>query len=174
MALIRPELARWLHPRRELLAAVALALLGGWIASRGGWLLLLLGAAVLVLGVGWGVGSWRRLAFRREVSAPGVVEIDEGAIRYYATRALGGTIALRDLAEIRLLRLNGHDHWRLRTRGGEALLIPTEAKGADQLANAFTALPGLDLGRVSAALAQRGGPSLRVVWTAPDRIIKPG
>lgn len=91
----------------------------------------------------------------------------EGEIRYFGARAIGGTLALRELSEIRLLRLNGHDHWRLKTRGGEALLIPVEAKGADRLADAFAALPGLDLGRVSAALAQKAGPSLRIVWEAP-------
>lgn len=164
--MIRPELAQWLVPRRELFAAILLALLGAWIASRGGWFLFALGAAVFATGAGWGIGSWRRLAFRREIAAPGMVEIDEGAIRYFAARALGGTVPLRELAEIRLLRLNGHDHWRLKTRDGQALLIPVEAKGADQLADAFTALPGLDLGRVSAALAQKDGPSLRVVWSA--------
>ena len=98
----------------------------------------------------------------------------EGEIRYYGARAIGGTAALRDLTEIRLLRLNGHDYWRLKTRGGEALLVPVEAKGADRLADAFTALPGLDLGRVSAALAQKGGPSLRIVWTAPNSATRSG
>ena len=167
MGLIRPELAQWLAPRREAAAAIALTLLGAWVISRGGWFFLGLGAGLLALGLGWVRGSLRRLAFRRDVSAPGVLELDEGEIRYFAARALGGSVALRDLAEIRLIRLNGHDHWRLKTRDGQALLVPTEAKGAEQLADAFAALPGLDMGRVSAALGQRGGPSLRVVWTAP-------
>ncbi|MFD1794576.1 hypothetical protein FQV27_07195 [Paracoccus aurantiacus] len=174
MGLIRPELARWLAPRREFIASALGIALSGWIASRGGWFFALIGFACFAICAVWMLGSWRRLAFLHDIAAPGVVEVDEGAIRYYAARALGGTVALRDLAEIRLLRLNGRDHWRLRTRAGEALLIPVEAKGAEQLADAFTALPGLDLGRVSAALAQKGGPSLRVVWQAPATLPKSG
>ena len=167
MGLIRPELARWLEPRREFLAAILCMALAGWVGSRGGWFFALLGFAGFALSAGWLLGSWRRLAFHREIAAPGVVEVVEGEIRYFGARAIGGTLALRDLSEIRLLRLNGHDHWRLKTSDGQALLIPVEAKGADRLADAFAALPGLDLGRVSAALAQKAGPSLRIVWEAP-------
>ncbi|SDE38426.1 hypothetical protein SAMN05421538_10690 [Paracoccus isoporae] len=167
MGLIRPELAAWLAPRRELLAAVAVALIGGWLASRGGWFLFAIGAVVFAIGAAWAVTSFRRLAFRRDVAAPGLVEVVEGEIRYYAARALGGTIALRDLTEIRLIRLDGHDHWRLKSADGQALLIPVEAKGAEGLAAAFATLPGIEMGRVTAAMAQTDGPSLRVVWTGP-------
>ncbi|WBU64336.1 hypothetical protein [Paracoccus aerodenitrificans] len=170
MGLIRPELARWLTQRRELLAALATVLFGGWLALRGGWFFFALGAAVFATGAVWAVTSWRRLAFLHDVTAPGVVEVVEGEIRYFGARSLGGSIALHELNEIRLIRLNGQDHWRLKSRDGQALLIPVEARGAEQLADAFTALPGLDLGRVSAALQQTEGPSLRIVWTRP----KPG
>lgn len=166
MGLIRPELASWLAPRRELLAAVLVTLMGGWLASLGGWFLFALGAVVFATGAVWAVTSFRRLAFRRDVAAPGLVEVVEGEIRYFAARALGGTIALRELSEIRLIRLNGHDHWRLKSADAQALLVPVEAKGAEQLAAAFATLPGIEMGRVAAALAQTGGPSLRVVWTA--------
>lgn len=168
MGLIRPELAQWLAPRREFFAALAGVAFGAWVATRGGWFFGGLGLILIALCIGWAVGSRRRLAFRRDVAAPGVLDIDEGEIRYFAARALGGSVALRDLTEIRLIRLNGHDNWRLKTRDGQALLIPIEARGADQLADAFTALPGVDMGRITGALAQKDGPSLRVVWTAPQ------
>ncbi|MBA4490553.1 hypothetical protein H1S04_07195 [Paracoccus sp. S1E-3] len=166
--MIRPELARWLAPRREFFAALAGMALGLWVATRGGWFLGALGLMLGALCLGWAIDSRRRLAFRRDIAAPGVLDIDEGEIRYFAARALGGSVALRDLTEIRLLRLNGQDNWRLKTRDGQALLIPVEARGAEQLADAFTALPGVDMGRITGALAQKGGPSLRVVWTAPQ------
>ncbi|TKW67467.1 MAG: hypothetical protein DI616_06295 [Paracoccus denitrificans] len=172
--MIRPELREWLRPRQELLAAVLCMALSGWVASWGGSFFAWLGYLGFMVCAFWLVGSWRRLAFHRDIAAPGLVEVVEGEIRYFGARAIGGTVALRDLSEIRLLRLNGHDNWRLKTRGGEALLVPVEAKGADQLADAFTALPGLDLGRVSAALAQKGGPSLRIVWSAPNSRIGSG
>lgn len=167
MGLIRPELAQWLAPRREVFAALAGIAAGLWVATRGGWFLGAIGLILTAICIGWAIGSRRRLAFRRDISAPGVLDIDEGEIRYFAARALGGSVALRDLTEIRLIRLNGHDNWRLKTRDGQALLIPVEARGADQLADAFTALPGVDMGRITGALAQKDGPSLRVVWTAP-------
>ena len=84
----------------------------------------------LAVAVAWGIDARRRMRFRREIAAPGVVELIEGAIRYYGARALGGEIALRDLVEVRLLTLRGHPHWRLRSDAGEALLIPVEAAGA--------------------------------------------
>ncbi|WBU53863.1 hypothetical protein [Paracoccus sp. SCSIO 75233] len=170
MGLIRPELSAWIGSRREFLASLAGVLFGIWVATWGGWFFLGLGVLIAAVCAALAVGSWRRLAFRHDVAAPGVVEVIEGQISYFAARGLGGAIALRDLTEIRLLRLNGHDHWRLKTRDGQALLIPVEAKGAEGLANAFAALPGLDMGRVSAALMQKDGPSLRIVWAAA----KPG
>lgn len=168
MALIRPELQAWLIPRKELLAAIVCMAVAGWIATWGGWFYAALGFAGFAICCAWMLGSWRRLAFHRDIAAPGVVEVIEGEIRYYAARAIGGSLALRDLNEIRLIRLNGHDHWRLKSRNAEALLIPVEASGAESLADAFAALPGMDLGRVSAALSQKGGPSLRIVWTSPN------
>ena len=76
MGLIRPELARWLEPRREFLAAILCMALAGWVGSRGGWFFALLGFAGFALSAGWLLGSWRRLAFHREIAAPGVVAPD--------------------------------------------------------------------------------------------------
>lgn len=170
MGIIRPELQAWLAPRRELTGAVAIIVFGLWIITLGGWFYILIGLAMSATGTGWALGSWRRLAFLRHISAPGVVEVVEGEIRYLAPDISGGSIALADLNEIRLLRLNGHDRWRLKTNRGEALLIPVEARGAEQLADAFASLPGLDMGRVSSALGQNDGPALRIVWS----VNKPG
>lgn len=167
--MIRPELRNWLLRQSEGLVALAVCVFGLWLALRGGWFFALLGGCVLLIGAALLVGAWRRLPFRRPVDAPGVVEVVEGAIRYYGARSLGGEVALRDLIEIRLLRLKGHGHWRLRNSTGEALLIPVDAAGADALAYAFAALPGLDMGRVSAALAHVAEQSdaMRTVWRRP-------
>ena len=167
--MIRPDLRTLLRGRAELLVHVGVTLLGLWLAFLGGWFFALVGGGVILVGVSLTIGALRHLPFRRPIAGPGVVELVEGAVRYYGATEPGGEIALRDLVEIRLLRLDGRDHWRLRTRDGQALLVPVDARGADQLADAFAQLPGLDLGHVSAALSQKGGPSLRIVWTA-----KPG
>ncbi|MBB1499243.1 hypothetical protein [Paracoccus sp. MC1862] len=164
--MIRPELVARFKPWREVAAAVLTGLAGIWIFSLGGLLLQPLGGAILAFAILWGWGAWRRRRFAVEIAAPGLVEIEEGAIRYYGARALGGEVALRDLSQIRLIRLDGHAHWRLRTRNGEAVLIPVEAAGAAALADAFAALPGFDLGAAAAALAAKD--AFRTVWQRPD------
>lgn len=162
MSLIRPELAARLHLWREVIAAGTVAGFGAWVFSGGGLLLQPLGLAMVACAVMWGVGAWRRIHFARRIAAPGLVEVDEGAIRYLGARALGGEVALRDLTEIRLLRLDGRPYWRLRTANAEALLVPADAAGAEALADAFTALPGFDLGAAVAAL--NGNTNLTTVW----------
>ena len=163
--MIRPELAARLRPWREVIAAGLVGALGIWIWSWGGLVFQPLGLAILAVAGIWGLGAFRRRRFAAEIAAPGLVEIEEGAIRFFGARALGGEVALRDLTQIRLMRLDGRAHWRLKTRGGEALLIPVEAAGAAALADAFAALPGFDLGAASRALA--GREAFTTVWTRP-------
>ena len=167
--MIRPELRRHLTRWKEPLIAGAVSLVGVWLALRGGWFFGLLGALVMLVGLALLIGAWQRLPFRRQIAAPGVVEIDEGTVRYYGATILGGEIALRDIIEIRLLRQRNRGFWRLRSLAGEALLIPIDAAGAAALAHAFTALPGLDMGTVSSALAhiERQRDAMRTVWTRP-------
>ena len=164
-SLIRPELVAAVRPWRETIWAAATGLVGVWLISRGGWLFWPLGLLILGVAVVWGIDAARRTRFARDISAPGLVEIEEGAIRYYGAHQLGGEIALRDLTEIRLLRLSGRDHWRLRTDGGEALLIPLNAAGAGTLASAFTALPGFHMAETVAAIDSTD--SVRTVWRRP-------
>lgn len=159
--MIRPEL----RPYRETVAALVATGLGLWVFSRGGWVFWPLGALIAGASALWALDAWRRLRFRSRATAPGVVELDEGAIRYLSPdRLLGGEIALRDLSEIRLLRLNGRAHWRLKSQDGQALLVPVDARGAEGLASAFAALPGVDMGRISAAL-KADGPTMQTLWT---------
>lgn len=167
--MIRPALRQWLTDHAEAVVFATLALAGVWIALWGGWFFAALGLMLALIGAVLCLGALRRGAFRRAVGAPGVVEVIEGAIRYYGATDLGGEIALRDLTEIRLLRVRGQAHWRLRSITGEALLVPADAAGAGALADAFTALPGLDMGAVSAALSQveAQGDGMRSVWRRP-------
>lgn len=164
--MIRPEVAALVRRHSEMIVFLSFVAGGLWLATRGGWFLALLGLGVSGAGGILALGAWRRLRFRRAVSAQGVVEIVEGAVRFYGAETLGAEIALRDLVELRLLRVGESAAWRLRSEGGEALLIPVDAAGAAGLADAFTALPGLDLGAVSRALAAvaDGGATMRTVW----------
>lgn len=167
--MIRPSARIWMSRWSEVLTAAAVTLAGLWLSLRGGWFFGFIGLMVILVGASLLIGALRRLPFRRAIQAPGVVEVVEGAIRYYDAETIGGEIALRELADIRLLRLRGQGHWRLRSLQGEALLIPVDAAGADALAHAFTALPGLDMGQVSEALAHVSelADSVRTVWRRP-------
>jgi hypothetical protein len=174
---IRPELREALVRWREPLVAGSVALVGLWFVWLGGYLLAPLGIATTLLALGWGVHAIRRVRFARDVTAPGLVEIDEGQIGYLAPER-GGFVALRDLAEVRLIAL-GHDlHWRLKQADGQALLVPVSAAGADKLYDAFASLPGMDTQRLVGALdlatadrsgARSGDTGLgQVLWKRPS------
>ncbi|MFT4013140.1 MAG: hypothetical protein QM682_07005 [Paracoccus sp. (in: a-proteobacteria)] len=163
--MIRPELRPW----TETALALGATGFGLWVFSLGGWVFWPLGALIAGAAALWALDAWRRRRFRGRADAPGLVELDEGAIRYLTPNSfLGGEMALRDLSEIRLLRLNGAVHWRLKSRDGQALLIPRDAAGAERLAGAFASLPGADLGRISAALTAEG-PAVQTLWRSHDR-----
>ncbi|MGL4279265.1 MAG: hypothetical protein ACRCS0_02775 [Albidovulum sp.] len=154
MTLIRPAMQRHIRRWSEVGAAVVVALLGGALMRAGGYLLFPTGAALTLLALGWALMAFRRLSFQREVSAPGVVEIVEGQVGYFGP-TFGGFIALADLTELRLAEFQGTQQWRLRTSGGEVLLIPTEASGAEKLFDAFATLPGIDMAALASALDNR-------------------
>lgn len=168
--MIRPEIIKWIKRHAEVLVAAAVALAGIWLAFRGGWFFVALGALVILTGISLLIGAWRRLPFLRRIDAPGVVEFEEGAIRYYDAATPGGEVALPELTEIRLMRLHGKGYWRLSDKHGQALLIPVDAAGADGLAHAFTALEGLEMGRVSSALAhlEDQAEGAHILWRKPD------
>lgn len=170
-SLIRPEIAHRLTPLRPFVPPMLAVLAGLWLAARGGWVYGPLGLAVLGTGIALALIEWRRQRLGPgRTAAPGVVEISEGVLRFWAARGLGGELPLREITEIRLLRLQGQPQWRLRSASGEALLIAVDAQGAGLLADAFAALPGADLGafvRARQAAARADGPAVQTVWTRP-------
>lgn len=170
--MIRPELRAALHRNAELLAALVLAAFGLWIATRGGYLLTPLGLALLAMGAGWALTTWRRLRFQQAGDAPGIVRVTEAQIAYYGPRT-GGFVGLPDLAEIRLLTLRGRRIWKLKQADGQLLHIPVESDGAEALFDAFATLPGIDMAALVAALGSDAPPSDgRVIALAEvDRLI---
>jgi len=175
---VRERMERWSEPA---LGAVVLAL-GLWTATRGGWLLAAGGGVVAALGAGWLILGLRRLRFRGQGDAPGLVVLDESRITYMGPR-IGGSISLDELTEIRLLTLRGRRAWRLRQADGQVLLVPLDSTGAEALFDAFSSLPGLSSATLVAALAGDGpatGQSLpavgggdRLVWRRQGRGISP-
>ncbi|SDE77518.1 hypothetical protein PUH89_01990 [Rhodobacter capsulatus] len=165
--MIRPELRAHLTRQREAYVAGLTLAASLWVATRGGWFLAALGLCLAALAAGWLVLALRRARFARPVSDPGVVDLDEGRIGYWGTGGgmLGGTMALEDLVEIRLLLLKDSQFWRLKSRDGQALLVPVAAAGSEKLFDAFAGLPGIDMGAMAAALDRR--ISAQSLWRRP-------
>lgn len=172
MNFIRPELSAAIWRWREVILGLALAGLGLWTASRGGYFLGPLGLAIAGLGGIWALTAWRRLRFQQDGEAPGIVRVTEAQIAYYGPR-VGGFVGLPELSEIRLLTLRGRRIWKLKQGDGQLLHIPVEAQGADALFDAYAALPDIDMAAVVAALGSDAAPSdSRVVALAEvDRLI---
>jgi len=167
----REDLAAFLARWGETLAALLGVAAGLWLFLLGGWLFWPLGALVAAAAAGWAVLAWRRARFARAPDAPGVVEVDEGQIGYFAPD-FGGFVALAELTEIRLVEAAGHRAWRLRTGGGEVLTVPLASPGADRLFEAFSALPGLDTGALVHAMdAPLTGDAL---WRRAPALRRPG
>ncbi len=155
MSFVRPAVSLALSRNREVIAAALAGAAGLWLVWLGGYFLIPVGAATACLAAGWGLIAVRRLRFRRDVAAPGIVEVDEGQIGYLGP-SFGGYVALADLRELRLGTFGGQRQWRLRTSDGQVLLIPVAAEGAERLADAFAVLPGIDMAALGRAIDDAG------------------
>lgn len=164
MPMIRPRARAMLHRAGDLIWALAIAAAGAWLVGLGGYLLTPIGVGLLALALGLALSALHRLRFQRPVAAPGVIVIDEGQIGYMGP-SFGGYLSLRELAEIRLIRVNGLPHWRLKQLDGQALLIPHQATGSEGLFDAFASLPGADMATFSAALDRVQDTQL--LWRRP-------
>lgn len=158
--MIRPEVWAIVQRGQEVILATLLALFGLWLMILGGYILLPIGGAITALAASMAVLALRRLRFSRRRGAIGMVEVDEAQIGYFGPTE-GGFISLQDMSELRLLRVNGVDMWRLKQSDGQTLLIPVAAMGAERLFDAFATLPDMN----SADLAQPlAGSDMRMIW----------
>ncbi len=165
--MIRPEAMAFLHRWHEVgLSALGVAL-GLWLAAKGGIVLLPMGLALAALAAAFGILALRRLRFAGAgQDGPGLVEIDEGEIRYFSPD-FGGVAPLRDVTEVRLIVRAGQRLWRLRLDQG-ALEVPVDAAGAEVLFDALSALPGMDSAGLVAALEATAPDALgAVIWRRP-------
>lgn len=151
MPMIRPAARAALSRWSEVILAGAIGVFGLWLLWLGGLILSPLGLGVVTLAGLLALTGWRRLRFRQAVAAPGVVEVVEGQVSYLGPET-GGFVSLTELAELRLITLRGRRLWRLKQADGQALLIPVDATGAEELFDAFASLPGMDMAALLAAL----------------------
>ncbi|MEE4118395.1 MAG: hypothetical protein V2I65_05225 [Paracoccaceae bacterium] len=161
MSFVRPEaivaLTRW----REVAIALAAAAFGLWVATRGGYFYAVLGGVILAFALGFALSAWRRLRFAPDADAPGMVEIDEGAIAYFGPET-GGVVALSELDEVQATAHPSGLAWRLHQSDGTVLTIPAAASGADQLFDVFGALPGASTRPFLAAVEHPPAGTLRL------------
>ncbi|WP_323767819.1 hypothetical protein [Marinovum sp.] len=163
MSFVRPEVRATLWRWREVLTGGALLALGlwwgfgatGWMINGLGHLLSLMALALLVLGL-------QRGRFRDGADGPGVVQITEGRVAYFGPLT-GGAVDMADLSRLGLDRRGQPAQWVLVQPGHDPLHIPVTAKGADQLFDAFTTLPGLRTEYMLRELA-RDSATEAVIW----------
>ena len=167
--MIRADALTTLKRWREVAGASGVGALGAWLIWLGGWLLTPVGVAFVALAAGWGVIALRRIRFARAVSAPGVVEVDEGQVGYLGP-TFGGFVSLRELVDLRLVSLQGAAQWRLKQADGQVLMIPVAAQGSDKLFDAFATLDGIDMGALTAALDAHRDPATGAhsLWSRSD------
>ena len=158
----RPEARAALWRWREVIAGGGAVLLALWMILGPGFLVGLLGYAVLI---GGALLIWlgvQRARFRGPGGGAGAVQVDEGQVTYYGPLT-GGTVALRELESLTLDGGMYPAHWRLQQRGEEPLYIPVNAAGAEALFDAFAALPGLRTERMLSALNTNPHQAI-VIW----------
>ncbi|MFD2844698.1 hypothetical protein [Paracoccus cavernae] len=80
--MIRPALAEQLRPWREVISALVCLVFGIWVFAKGGYVFWPLGGAIMAVSAIWGLNARRQMRFRRTIAAPGLVEVDEGAVRF--------------------------------------------------------------------------------------------
>jgi len=171
VSFVRPEAMALLLRWREVALALAGAAFGLWVATRGGWFYAVLGAALLAFALGLALSAWRRMRFAQEDVAPGLVEVDEGAIAYFGPET-GGVVALSELTEIAAVPGPGGLHWRLAQADGRRLDIPAAARGADRLFDVFAALPGARARAFLEAVEHPPAGPLRL-WRRADARFEP-
>ena len=172
MSFLRPEATGAVRRWAETGVAAAVAGAALWVGviwtrqgAPVGWVAL--GGAAVAL-------FWLRAALlgalaRGRADGPGMVVLREGEVGYFGPWD-GGVLALDRLERVEVYRRQpGHDpFWRLVTMDGEALLIPSDAEGADHLPDALAALPGFsDLAAIAVLRRQEAGH--HVVWERGSR-----
>jgi hypothetical protein len=110
-----------------------------WILTSYG-LLKIIGYPLLFIGGALGYSAIQRLRFQRNNEGQGIVHFVEGQITYFGPES-GGIAAVGDITRIMLSKNGRESVWIIEQPAHPSLKIPTNAKGADRLFDAFVLLP---------------------------------
>ena len=162
--MIRPELIAWCRRNGEALVMLGIVLAGLWIATRGGPVLAAIGLSLAALGAVLLRSALLRLRFSRRRGDPGMVMVDERRVGYFGPDT-GGFFEMGDIRAVDLMTYPTGAHWTLRGEGS-ALMIPTAARGAEQLFDLFASLHGFPMKRALDLVEGGGGATTHRLWTA--------
>jgi hypothetical protein len=167
----RPEIRAALWRGREVLAGLALVLLALWLSLGSFGITRWVAGAMGLLGFAVAWTGLQRMRFARGGGGPGVVTVDERQLSYWGPLT-GGVVDLDNLLRLDLDPSGQPAHWVLTPIKGEALAVPVTAQGAEALLDLFTALPGLKVEALIAALGRTNGPPV-TLWALPNVVAFP-
>lgn len=137
---MRQDAIETLKRFRGLIIALCTICLGlYWILNSFG-LLMIVGYPVTFIGITLGYSTIQRLRFHRNNEGQGIVHFVEGQITYFGPES-GGIVAAGDITRVVLRRIGLENVWVIEQPAQPALVIPTNAQGADRLFDAFVLLP---------------------------------
>ena len=157
MAFLRPEAIHTLRRWREPALIAVLFALSIWLLWKAivqsSWI-----SGVIGLAIAGVIGSILYVSYMRarisiDADGPGIVEVREREITYFAPEK-GGTVELDTLLRLQLSTLpsaSGDRNWILWVPWG-SLVIPASADGAEQLVETFAALPNLGYEKILRAM----------------------
>jgi len=160
---LRPEAKAVLWRFRDALLGAGVALLGlYWGLTRIG-ILGWIGWIMVLGGIVWAVAGLQRARFRQGEDGPGVVQIRERRLAYFGPLD-GGIMDVEDLSTLAIDPASyPSPSWILTGVDGQRLAIPINATGAEDLFDAFAALPGIDTQRMLDVLS-RTPDAHTVIW----------
>lgn len=154
MPLFRPEAVETLKRWREPAAIAVLFGFALWFLWRAYVQSSLISGAIGLLFASVVGGllytAYLRARLRHAVAGPGIVEVRERMITYFSPDDRGGDSDLETLMRLQLSTMPGDmgdRNWILWDVDG-SLVIPVYAEGADELIEAFSALPGLTYDKI--------------------------
>ncbi len=170
MPFLRPEavtsLRRWREPA-VIAVAMAFAIWLLWKAYiQSSVISGLIGLAVAALVGSLLYVSYLRARLRRDVSGPGVVEINERSITYFSP-VQGGEVEVDNISRIQISTLpsaSGDRNWIL-WHGAGSLVIPAAAEGADRLIETFASLNGFKYETILKAM-ETETQEIFTIWSA--------